>query len=59
MEKVSKNEGIRHRVEGSAESGWILLDMGDVVVHILSPFEREYYQLDSLWSDAHTLVKIQ
>ena len=55
-----KKEGIvpRH-YEGTAESGWMLLDYSDVVVHIFAPLEREFYQLDKLWSEAATVVKIQ
>jgi ribosome-associated protein len=38
--------------EGSAESGWILLDYGDVVVHVFLEETREFYALDRLWGDA-------
>ena len=55
-----KREGIRpHHLEGTVDSGWLLLDFGDVIVHIFSPFEREYYQLDELWSQATPIVRIQ
>jgi ribosome-associated protein len=47
-----------HR-EGVAEAGWILLDFGDVIVHIFGPKEREYYRLESLWSEAKTIVYLQ
>jgi ribosome-associated protein len=47
-----------HR-EGVAESGWILLDFGDVIVHIFGPREREYYRLERLWSEAKTVVYLQ
>jgi ribosome-associated protein len=47
-----------HR-EGVAESGWILLDFGDVIVHIFGPREREYYRLERLWSGAKTVVYLQ
>ena len=59
IEHVLKKEGIlpRHR-EGTVDSGWLLLDFGNVIVHIFAPFEREYYQLDKLWSQASTLVRI-
>ena len=55
-----KKEGIlpRHH-EGTIDSGWLLLDFGDVIVHIFAPFEREYYQLDKLWSRAIPIVRIQ
>lgn len=45
--------------EGVAEVGWILLDFGDVIVHIFGPKEREYYRLESLWSGAKTVVYLQ
>ena len=45
--------------EGDSSSGWVLLDYGDVIVHIFSRTEREYYQLDELWRDGTTVVRIQ
>jgi len=58
--QVLKQEGILpHHHEGTVESGWLLLDYGDVIVHIFAPLEREYYQLDKLWDQATTLVNIQ
>ena len=47
-----------HR-EGVAEVGWILLDFGDVIIHVFGPKEREYYQLERLWSEAKTVVYLQ
>ena len=60
IEQVLKGGGILpHHYEGTIDSGWLLLDYGDVIVHIFAPLEREYYQLDELWSQASTLVRIQ
>ncbi len=42
-------------VEGYAEGRWILMDFGDVVIHIFLEALREYYDLESLWSDAPRL----
>lgn len=47
------------RVEGEAESGWVVLDYGEVIVHLFAPEEREYYDLEELWSEAIPLVRIQ
>jgi ribosome-associated protein len=38
--------------EGETEATWILLDFGDLVVHVFQPAEREFYRLEKLWSDA-------
>ena len=47
------------RTEGRAESGWIVLDYDEVIVHIFAPPEREFYQLEELWSAAVPVVRIQ
>ncbi len=47
------------RREGSASSGWVVLDYGDVVVHVFAPAEREYYRLEELWAGATPVVRVQ
>ena len=60
IEHVLKKAGARpcYR-EGSTDSGWLLLDYGDFIAHIFAPAEREYYQLDALWSQAAPIIRIQ
>ncbi len=51
FEKELANEGIKslHR-EGEASSGWVLVDFGGVIVHIFTPEQREFYNLEGLWA---------
>lgn len=54
-EAVEKAGGrLRHR-EGRDAARWILLDFGDVVVHVFHNDEREFYSLERLWADAAVL----
>lgn len=45
--------------EGTAASHWILLDFGAVIVHVLAPPERDYYQLERHWAQARTILRVQ
>lgn len=47
------------RREGAADSGWVLLDFGPVIVHIFAPQERDYYQLEQLWDKGTLVVRIE
>ncbi|MCA9915772.1 MAG: ribosome silencing factor [Anaerolineae bacterium] len=43
-------------IEGTAESGWVLLDYGDVIVHLFSEDQRDYYDIEGLWSKAGQVI---
>ena len=60
IEHSLKKEGVSpaHH-EGTLDSGWLVLDYGDVIVHIFSAEEREFYQLEKLWSQADLVLRIQ
>ncbi len=45
-------------VQGVPEGGWIIMDYGDVVVHVFAPEKRAYYDLEGLWADAPVVVKV-
>jgi ribosome-associated protein len=45
--------------EGKPESGWVLLDYGDVIVHVFAAEERQFYDLEGLWHTATPVVRIQ
>jgi ribosome-associated protein len=47
----------RPRAEGRDDGRWVLLDFGDVVVHVMNPREREYYNLERLWGDTPILER--
>lgn len=50
--------GRRAPAEGSPASGWILLDFGSVIVHLLSPAQRAYYRLEELWHEGRVILRI-
>lgn len=58
-EKLSELHVGMRGFEGEAKTGWMLLDCGDVIVHIFGPMEREFYRLERLWSNAPTVVYLQ
>ena len=53
-------EGIRPiGREGTPASHWVLVDFGIVIVHIFTPPERDFYQLEKHWSEAKTILRVQ
>jgi ribosome-associated protein len=59
VEKMRQQQRLRGRIEGQAHDGWILIDFGDVVVHLFSPDRRDYYRLEELWGKGKVLLRLQ
>ena len=55
----SRYSTIARSVEGKASNGWVLIDYGDVILHLFSPTLRDYYRLEDLWRDGQILLHMQ
>lgn len=52
LDRVKQDFKRYARVEGKAQGDWVLIDIGDVVIHIFRPEVREFYQLEKMWLPA-------
>jgi ribosome-associated protein len=59
LDRMRKTHKKRGRREGLARDGWVILDLGSVIVHLFSPDQRAYYKLEQLWSDGKVLLRLQ
>jgi ribosome-associated protein len=60
IRQEAKEQGMldMHIVEGSAESGWILVDINGIIVHVFASEQREYYNLEELWNESHVVLRM-
>lgn len=59
-EKVREEFGRKPlHAEARGASGWVLMDFGDVIVHVFSEDQRRYYDLEGLWSEAKQVLRLQ
>ncbi|MDF2961954.1 MAG: ribosome silencing factor RsfS [Paenibacillus sp.] len=59
VRKKAEEKGVRVRgVEGMDTARWVLVDLGDIVVHVFHRDDREYYNIERLWSDAKVVEKV-
>jgi len=60
LSKDLREDAVRaDHIEGEAGSGWMLLDYGDVIVHLFAPEQRAFYAIEELWRQAKPVVRIQ
>ncbi|MGB9673872.1 MAG: ribosome silencing factor [Anaerolineales bacterium] len=59
VESVRDQYHLKGRIEGEGMDGWILVDFGDVILHVFSPERRNYYNLEELWSNGKVLLHLQ
>ncbi|MGH8737457.1 MAG: ribosome silencing factor [Burkholderiales bacterium] len=57
QEKIRELGGRVYGVEGEANAEWVLVDLGDVVVHLMHPAVRSYYNLEELWGGKAVRLK--
>lgn len=59
INKVKEQFQLRARVEGQPQDGWLLVDFGDIILHLFSPERREFYRLEELWNQGKILIRLQ
>ncbi len=59
MDEARKKHKRKAKKQGLSRDGWVVVDFGDVVVHLLSPDQREYYQIEELWEDGKILLRLK
>jgi ribosome-associated protein len=59
LDEIREKHKKKGKKEGLARDGWQIVDFGDVVVHLFSPDQRDYYQLEELWGEGKVLLRLQ
>ncbi len=59
LEAAAKRYDLDGKLQGLAASGWLVIDLGDIVVHLFSPDQRSYYRLEQLWEKGKIIVRLQ
>lgn len=59
IEKVKAQFSVSSKIEGQPSDGWLVVDLGDTVVHLFSPEQRNYYQLEELWEGGKVLLRLK
>jgi ribosome-associated protein len=59
IEKTLEMHKLKGRIEGKSEAGWMVVDFGDIVLHLFDEDLRHYYKLEDLWKDGKVLLRLQ
>ena len=59
LEKTRLEHKRKGRLEGTPDAGWMILDYGDIVVHLFDSDLRRYYKLEELWDEGKVVLRIQ
>ena len=56
VERLKEDPGVLSKTEGREAGDWVLIDAGDVIVHVFRPEVREFYQLEKMWQHGLTMT---
>ena len=59
VEFAKTQQGSSPSIEGESRDGWLVIDLGDIVVHLFSPDQRAYYKLEQLWERGKAVLSLQ
>lgn len=59
MHDIRKKHKKKGKKQGNSREGWVVVDYGDVVVHLFSPDQRDFYQIEDLWEDGKVLLRLK
>ncbi len=59
MDDVRKKYKRKAKKQGNSRDGWVIVDYGDVVVHLFSPDQRDFYSIEELWVDGKVLLRLK
>ena len=57
-DSIKKDFKIVSKIEGKTQGDWVLIDSGDIIIHVFRPEVREFYQLEKMWDQNETSVNI-
>lgn len=59
VDEVRKKFKKKAKKQGNSRDGWVVVDYGNIVVHLFSPDQREFYSIEELWEDGKVLLRLK